>query len=633
MRIRYKLASFYLIIGLCVSMIALFEGLAIYCEYLNGLKARKDSAYPFEVQLELSGVSQMDRDSFEEIWRQEKYRSLNVKMKGPFISTNESSYKWELTLLLASNIPERIWLTNAERLYLPEGEHCVAARRNRYRLAEYEDGNRYISLEDQERFLVTGEIGVQGSDIQDGMLVMRFEAFPERWEPLPDEYVQTAEIHRQFWNEMKSLEGVGRFGAYCVYNNEDESVEKPSSICIAGDLWELCRLPLAFGSIEQIKIWDQEGARPVIIGNALGKKYRVGDIFSIPDPIYGRQTDCIVAGILKKGAQWFARYYIFSQRDLVPLDYTVLCPGVIPEGEAQQESEELSFEDAAWWNNMMAGCSFVYETDADADPSEVEHRVEAAMKACGMIGAVERADKLLGEMKYAAKTVCGRQRTFGILVMCVAGMYILTAGMIQFLNRRREFGIAVSCGFARRQIWLAQLAEYAVLIFASMALALRIRTAECAYLIQRSGNDVLLLSHHMDTAPRVGLCAAVLFLGCMDHCSEGEYYLNDRPVHTMKAGAMHQLRKKYISYIFQNFGLMDEYTVYENIEMPLLAQKVPRQKRRGLDRKNGFRLMDILSQIHERGKTIILVTHDPEIASYAERIIEMKDGKIIRNRW
>jgi len=169
-------------------------------------------------------------------------------------------------------------------------------------------------------------------------------------------------------------------------------------------------------------------------------------------------------------------------------------------------------------------------------------------------------------------------------------------------------------------------------------------------------------------------------LGMMDTLTDGEYYFDSLPIHTQSVKKLEKIRKDNISFVFQNFALMKEYTVYENVEMPLIAKgigfaarkkivleslekvgildlknKLPKnisggQQQRcaiaraiatdnkylladeptgALDKHTTFELMDLLKKINESKKTIILVTHDKDVANYASRIINIEDGKII----
>ncbi len=168
-------------------------------------------------------------------------------------------------------------------------------------------------------------------------------------------------------------------------------------------------------------------------------------------------------------------------------------------------------------------------------------------------------------------------------------------------------------------------------------------------------------------------------IGLMDSFDEGTYILNGIEVHNLKERERNILRKDYISFIFQNYELMRNYTLYENIEIPLLAQNVKRKKRReliektveklgiegildkypyqisggqqqraaiaraivadnpviladeptgALDSKNSQEFMNNMMLLKALNKTIIMVTHDEKIANYSDRTLYLKDGEI-----
>lgn len=169
-------------------------------------------------------------------------------------------------------------------------------------------------------------------------------------------------------------------------------------------------------------------------------------------------------------------------------------------------------------------------------------------------------------------------------------------------------------------------------------------------------------------------------LGGMDKLTSGEYYYNDEAVHDMSMGRLNIFRRDHVSFVFQNAALMKYYTVSENIEMPLLSMNVGKKERKkiieekmeavgiahlakklpihisggeqtrtaiaralagdnellladeptgALDQTTGKEIMEVFKKVHEMGKTIILITHDPNVAAYADRIIRIEDGKII----
>ena len=169
-------------------------------------------------------------------------------------------------------------------------------------------------------------------------------------------------------------------------------------------------------------------------------------------------------------------------------------------------------------------------------------------------------------------------------------------------------------------------------------------------------------------------------LGGMDKLTSGEYFYNDEAVHDMSMGRLNIFRRDHVSFVFQNAALMKYYTVAENIEMPLLSMNVGKKERKkiieekmeavgiahlakklpihisggeqtrtaiaralagdnellladeptgALDQTTGKEIMEVFKKVHEMGKTIILITHDPNVAAYADRIIRIEDGKII----
>ncbi len=168
-------------------------------------------------------------------------------------------------------------------------------------------------------------------------------------------------------------------------------------------------------------------------------------------------------------------------------------------------------------------------------------------------------------------------------------------------------------------------------------------------------------------------------IGMLDTPSSGEYYFLGEPVHAMREKKLTALHKNYIGFVFQSYHLIDELTVYENIETPLLYQKVNANERKGrvaetLDRFNivakkdlfpnqlsggqqqlaaiaravvaqpkliladeptgnlhsdqGREIMEMLKKLNDEGTTIIQVTHSDTNAKYGNRIIRLKDGWI-----
>lgn len=166
-------------------------------------------------------------------------------------------------------------------------------------------------------------------------------------------------------------------------------------------------------------------------------------------------------------------------------------------------------------------------------------------------------------------------------------------------------------------------------------------------------------------------------IGCMDKITKGQYMYDDIEVNKLKQRDLDKFRKAHISFVFQHFALMNDYTVFENVEVPLLCKKISRSRRKkivmdclekmgisdlakkyptkisggqkqhcaiaraitsgndiiladeptgALDKATGNEIMNIFKSLNEQGKTIIIVTHDIEIANQCNRIISIEDG-------
>lgn len=169
-------------------------------------------------------------------------------------------------------------------------------------------------------------------------------------------------------------------------------------------------------------------------------------------------------------------------------------------------------------------------------------------------------------------------------------------------------------------------------------------------------------------------------LGLIDNPSSGEFYFMDKEVSRYNERQRAEVRKHNIGFIFQSFNLIDELTVQENIELPLLYQKISKTERRqravevmerlqiahrakhfpqqlsggqqqrvavaravvtkpkliladeptgNLDSKNGDEVMGIIKSLNAAGTTVIMVTHSPEHAQQAERVVHLFDGKLV----
>lgn len=169
-------------------------------------------------------------------------------------------------------------------------------------------------------------------------------------------------------------------------------------------------------------------------------------------------------------------------------------------------------------------------------------------------------------------------------------------------------------------------------------------------------------------------------IGCLDTQSSGKYYIDDKDISKFSSDEKASLRRKKFGFVFQRYNLISNLTALENVCLPCVYEGLEDRKTKGLnlldklnikekayskpnqlsggqqqrvsiaralinggeviladeptgalDSKSGIMVMEILSNLHKNGHTIILVTHDKNVANYANRIIEIKDGKIIND--
>ncbi len=169
-------------------------------------------------------------------------------------------------------------------------------------------------------------------------------------------------------------------------------------------------------------------------------------------------------------------------------------------------------------------------------------------------------------------------------------------------------------------------------------------------------------------------------IGLLDDLDEGSYLFNDIEVAKFNERKRSDLRKHNIGFVFQSFNLIDELTVFENVELPLIYTKVPAAERKrrveevlekvqimhrrnhfpqqlsggqqqrvavaravvnnpkliladeptgNLDSNNGNEVMQLLTELNEQGTTIVMVTHSEHDARYSDRIIRMLDGQVV----
>ena len=169
-------------------------------------------------------------------------------------------------------------------------------------------------------------------------------------------------------------------------------------------------------------------------------------------------------------------------------------------------------------------------------------------------------------------------------------------------------------------------------------------------------------------------------IGCIDKPTSGTYMLDGQEINNLKDKELSFVRNKQIGFVFQTFNLMPRQSALENVALPLLYAKVPKRDRKkmclealdmvglservnfkptqlsggqkqrvaiaramvnqpkilladeptgALDSKSGIQVMKLFRELHERGTTIIMITHSDEIAGYADRMVKIIDGELV----
>lgn len=169
-------------------------------------------------------------------------------------------------------------------------------------------------------------------------------------------------------------------------------------------------------------------------------------------------------------------------------------------------------------------------------------------------------------------------------------------------------------------------------------------------------------------------------IGCLDVPTKGKCYIDKEEISTMKSDELSDIRNRKIGFIFQKFNLLPKLTAIENVELPLLYRGIKKSDRYrlandalkkvglgdrirhrpnelsggqqqrvaiaralslrppliladeptgNLDSKSGKEVIEIIKEMHKAGTTIVLITHDDEVAKIADRVIKIYDGKII----
>jgi len=177
-----------------------------------------------------------------------------------------------------------------------------------------------------------------------------------------------------------------------------------------------------------------------------------------------------------------------------------------------------------------------------------------------------------------------------------------------------------------------------------------------------------------------GKSTLLSIIGLLDRCSSGRYILDGHEVQGMKGKKRAELRNRTIGFVFQNFNLIGEMSVYENVELPLVYRNVPHAERRvmvrealqrvqmdhrenhlpsqlsggqqqrvavaralagkpkllladeptgNLDSKNGEAVMELLGELHQQGSTVCIVTHNEHYNTLVKRVVYLFDGRVV----
>ena len=162
-------------------------------------------------------------------------------------------------------------------------------------------------------------------------------------------------------------------------------------------------------------------------------------------------------------------------------------------------------------------------------------------------------------------------------------------------------------------------------------------------------------------------------LGCLDVATKGSYYLEEQDISQLDDRRMAEIRNRYIGFVFQTFHLLPRQSAVENVELPLLYGGYSKKERRAmaqaaldrmdfkpsqlsggqcqrvaiaravagnpkllladeptgaLDSKSGEQVMEIFSNLHKEGSTIVMITHEKSIAEHAQKILYIRDGEL-----
>jgi putative ABC transport system ATP-binding protein len=169
-------------------------------------------------------------------------------------------------------------------------------------------------------------------------------------------------------------------------------------------------------------------------------------------------------------------------------------------------------------------------------------------------------------------------------------------------------------------------------------------------------------------------------IGCLDRPTDGQYLLDGLPVEAMSEDQLAEVRNRKIGFVFQTFNLLARTTALQNVELPLVYARMSRVERRNqaeealtavglgdrmnhqpnelsggqrqrvaiaralvnkpsilladeptgnLDTQTGREILDLFKELHSRGNSIIMVTHEDDVAKEAQRVIHIRDGRIV----
>ena len=206
------------------------------------------------------------------------------------------------------------------------------------------------------------------------------------------------------------------------------------------------------------------------------------------------------------------------------------------------------------------------------------------------------------------------------------------------------------------------------------------------------GDNIVHALNHVDVTIDYGEFTAIMgasgsgkstmmnILGCLDRPTSGEYYLDGKEIAGYNDDELAHTRNAKIGFVFQNFNLLSKLTAQANVALPLVYAGVGEEERMerakkaleavglgdrldhkpmemsggqrqrvaiaralindppvimadeptgNLDTKSSYEIMDIFKKMNEQGKTVIMVTHEPDIAAYCKRVLVMRDGKLV----